>query len=84
VSGVTPHLSSQVIYDRPNVPSGSLASTSILTVSELTRGLRFNTRRPSSLLSIMSLRRGRAGPAVVSPKADIMSGEYDEREMKRD
>ena len=73
VSGVTPQRSSHVTYDLPKVPMGSLARASMSTVSELTRGRCFKIRLPSLLSSMMSRRRGKAGPAVVSPKAAIMS-----------
>lgn len=73
VSGVTPHRSSQVMYARPMVPSGSAASLSISTVLVLIRGRSFKILRPSLSASIVSRRRGRAGPAVKSPTAATMS-----------
>ena len=73
VSGVTPQRSSHVTYDLPKVPTGSLARASMSTVSELIRGLCFRIRLPSELSSMMSRRRGKDGPAVVSPKAATMS-----------
>ena len=73
VSGVTPVRSSQVMYERPNVPSGSRASASMSTVVVLIRGLSFRICLPSGLLSMMSRKRGRAGPAVVSPNAATIS-----------
>jgi hypothetical protein len=73
VSGVTPHRSSQVTYASPNEPSGHRASLSMSIVLELTRGRSLRILRPSGLSSIMSLKRGRTGPAVVSPKAATMS-----------
>lgn len=73
VSGVTPQRSSHVTYALPKEPSGYCANLFMSIVVELTRGLSFNTRRPSGLVSIWSLRRGRLGPAVVSPRAATIS-----------
>jgi len=42
-------------------------------VLELTLGLSFRILRPSGLESMVSRKRGSAGPAVVSPNAATMS-----------
>jgi hypothetical protein len=73
VSGVTPHRSSHLTYASPNEPFGYCANLAMSTVWELTRGLSLSILRPSALRSIVSRRRGKLGPAVVSPSAATIS-----------
>jgi len=73
LSGVTPHRSSQVMYERPNVPSGRLESASMSTVCVFILGRSLRIALPSSLASILSRKRGRTGPAVNSPNAATIS-----------
>ena len=74
LSGVTPHRSSQVMYARPNVPSGRLESASMSTVLVFIRGRSLRMALPSPLASILSRKPGRTGPAVNSPNAATISG----------
>ena len=76
VSGVTPHRSNQVTYVLPSVFSGIARNLFMSTVFELIRGRCLSIRRPSSVSNILSRSQGSTGPAVVSPRAAIMSAHH--------